>query len=73
MLPTTTFKEGPYSSVTSLITVSPLYIVGNSSDAPSTPPPEDIQAALKVIAGELSEFLGFSLSTLWQEGARPVG
>ena len=72
MLPTTTFKEGPYSSVTSLIPVNPLYIVGNTSDAPSTPP-EDIQAALKVTEEEPSELLGSSLSTLWQEGARPVG
>ncbi len=38
MVPTTTFKEGPYSSVTSVIPLSPLYIVGNSSDAPFTPP-----------------------------------
>ena len=72
MLPTTTFKEEPYSSVTSLIPVNPLYIVGNTSDAPSTPP-EDIQAALKVTEGEPSELLGSSLSTLRQEGARPVG
>ena len=72
MLPTTTFKEGPYSSVTSVIPLSPLYIVGNSSDAPSTPP-EDIQAPLKVTEGELSELLGSSLSTLWQEGARSAG
>ena len=72
MLPAATFKEGPHFSVTSVISVSPLYIVGNSSDAPSTPP-KDIQAPLKVTEGELSELLGSSLSTLRQDGARRVG